>query len=140
MFDIYLLGRNCLDFVFVLKSLMFAIKPEKEEISKSVLQEQHSLTDKLLSVYKKLKSIAKSEFDPKNKFKLAKLSQDKLNRIKNIESNMSCVLVAYEHDVDLLDKKINILNRINSLLNQYSAISAEPKIKDRNDDFSKFFE
>lgn len=120
---------------------MFAIKSEKStEIPKEQEIASSALTDKILSVYKKLKSIAKSEFNIKNKFKLAKLTQDKLTRIKNIESSIGCVLVAYEHNVDLLDKKIGILNRINSLLNQYSSLSSESQTKQTNDDFNKFFE
>lgn len=120
---------------------MFAVESEKKTNTPNVSsRDQSDLTDKILFAYKKLKSIAKSEFNVKNKFKPAQLSQDKFNKLKSVEANIDCLLVAYEYDTNLLDKKFNILNRINSLLTQYSSLFVESEIKKTNDDFSKFFE
>ncbi len=113
---------------------MFALqsesKPSKDENKKSGNQ---SITNKLLLVYKKLKNIAKAEINSKNKFKLAKLKDEQLSRIKLIESDMDLFLIAYESDKQCFNQKIQILTRINKLLNDYSKLIAE-------DDFSKFFE
>ncbi len=121
---------------------MFAIESKKEDINKPESNSlcQSALTEKILCVYKRLKAIAKAEFSSKSKFKLAQLSQDKLNKLKNIETNMGYCLIAYEDNFELLNKKVDILNRINSLLNQYSKLSNTTSIKDTPDDFNKFFE
>ena len=117
---------------------MFAVKsessPGKYENKKL---DNKSITDKLLLVYKKLKNIAKSEINSKNKFKLANLRNDQLTRIKSIEYDMDLFLIAYETDKKNFNKKIQILTQVNILLNDYSNLMTK---SNSSDDFSKFFE
>jgi hypothetical protein len=117
--------------MFALKS---ELKPVKDENKKS---DNQSITDKVLITYKKLKNIAKTEINSKNKFKLANLKNEQLNQIKSIESNTGLFLVAYEPDKKHLNQKIQILTQINMLLNDYSKLIGK---NPSSDDFSKFFE
>lgn len=120
---------------------MFAIKSENRTQDTNANQDYSKLLkDKILLAYKKLKSVAKSELSTKNKFKLAQLSDDKLNKLKSMEAGMGCFLVAYNYDHDLSKKKVEILNRINLLLNQYSNLSKTSSEKKTEDDFSEFFQ
>src|SRR3989338_10703151 len=85
----------------------------------------------ILSVYKKLKDIAKDEFNPKLKYKVAELSGSQLQKVKDFENNLNCCLVVYSADraLELENEKLNILNKINQLLNQYSALGDLSKTK-----------
>ena len=115
-------------------SSMFALKSDLklENIQNTELNPE-KISDKLLVIYKKLKTIAKSEINSKNQFKLANLKADQINQVKSIESNMGLCFVAYELDTKLLNDKVQILTQINKLLNDYSKLITK-------DDFSKFFE
>ena len=113
---------------------MFALKSDlKLENIQNTKLNPEKISDKLLVIYKKLKNIAKSEINSKNKFKLANLKADQINQINSIEFNMGLCFVAYELDSELLNNKIQILTQINKLLNDYSKLITK-------DDFSKFFE
>ncbi len=120
---------------------MFAIKSENKVQDTNTNQDYSKLLkDKILLVYKRLKSVAKSELRTKSKFKLAQLSDDKVNKLKSLETGMGCFLVAYNYDNELTKKKVEILNRINLLLNQYSNLAQVPSEKKTQDDFSEFFQ
>ena len=121
---------------------MFALKSEnKLEIVENKNHTTHSVRDKILYIYNKLKKIAKSEINSKNKFKPANLTNSQLNQLKSLESNIGLCLVAYEDKDNFLKQKVEILNRINNLLNDYSKLIAQNEKKiDSNEDFSKFFE
>lgn len=98
-----------------------------------------SITDKIFSVYKKLKKIAKHEINARDKFKVAKLNHEQLRQLKSVESNIGLYLVAYQGDDSFINQKIQILTQINQLLNNYSKLIAQDQ-KNNCDDFSKFFE
>lgn len=125
---------------------MFALKTEKSfDDSKKRDSSSPGLKDKILIIYKKLKKIANCEFNTKNKFKLATLSSEELIKLKSFESNLNLSLLAYEDDQKKLNKKklnekIEILNQINNLLNNYFKLSGDNGKRYTNEDFSKFFE
>ena len=121
---------------------MFALKSENKlkvvEHKNSGIQ---SVRDKILFIYKKLKKIAKHEIKSKTKFKPANLTNQQLNQLKSLESGIGLCLVAYEDKDNFLKQKVEILNRINNLLNDYSKLVTQGEKKaDSNEDFSKFFE
>ena len=120
---------------------MFALKTDKSsELSEKKPLNIQVLKNKILIAYKKLKTITKHEFRDENKFKLAALSPEQLVRLKSLESDLHLYLIAYEADPKILNKKIDILNRVNGLLNDYCKLSQENSKKYANEDFSKFFE
>ena len=119
---------------------MFALKSKnKLEVVENKNSSTHTVRDKILFIYNKLKKIAKSEINSKNKFKPANLTNSQLNQLKSLELNIGLCLIAYEDKDDFLKQKVEILNRINNLLNDYSKLIAAPQ-NNTNDDFSKFFE
>ena len=113
---------------------MFALK---SETNLKVVEDKNlniqGVTDKILIIYKKLKKIARVEINSKTKFEPAKLTSQELNQLKSLESSVGLCLVAYKEGNDLSEQKIQILNQINKLLNDYSGLITQ-------DDFSKFFE
>ena len=121
---------------------MFALKSEnKLEIVEHKNPGTQDIRDKILFIYKKLKKIAKHEIKSKTKFKPANLTNQQLNQLKSLESGIGLCLVAYEDKDDSLKQKVEILNRVNNLLNDYSKLVTQGKKKaDSNEDFSKFFE
>ena len=113
---------------------MFALKSETKSTQlRNNKFDSQSVVDKVLLIYKKIKKIAKSEINLKNKFKLANLTNNQLGYLKSLESDLGFCLVAYKGEDDSLGQKIQILTQINNLLNDYSKLLSQ-------DDFSKFFE
>ena len=121
---------------------MFALKSEKKlELIENKNLTTQSVTDKILSIYKKLKKIAKHEVTSRDRFKVAKLNHEQLNQLKSIELNIGFHLVAYEENDKFSDQKIQILTQINQLLNNYFKLITQDKEKNNlSDDFSKFFD
>ena len=121
---------------------MFALKSgNKLEIVENKNPATQSVRDKILFIYKKLKKIAKHEIKSKTKFKPATLTNQQLNQLKSLESSIGLCLVAYEDKDDFLKQKVEILNQINNLLNDFSHLVTQGEKKaNSNEDFSKFFE
>ena len=100
-----------------------------------------SLLKKTLSIYKKLKIIAKQESKTNSGYRTAKLTQNQINKIKSFESNNGVSITVYEKDPSVFERKSSILDKIESLLDQYLKINSHANIsKQTESGFDKFFE
>ncbi|GEM_PF-5528661 len=93
----------------------------------------------LLIIHKKLKEIARIESNIKPKCKIAKLTQEQLQSIKNLEGNINHCLVAYDTDNALNYKKHKILENIQALLDSYKILLQSCKSNKQDDSFNKLF-
>ena len=93
----------------------------------------------ILTIHKKLKEIARIESNIRPKYKIAKLTQEKLQKIKNLEENIDYCLVAYDADSDLSYKKHKILTSINLLLDDYKNLLQSNKSSKPDDSFNELF-
>ena len=98
------------------------------------------LFSKLLMLHKKLKVVAQYESITKSKYKVASLSQSQLDNIKMLESKSGYSLLAFEQDLEVDENKNMILNRIDSLLDEYLSYCKPEKSNKSSDDFNKFFD
>ena len=103
---------------------------------------------KILYLHKKLKEVAQYESLSKTKYKLAKPSPEDLERIKQLELKLGYSLIAFESEEEIEENKAMILNRIDSLLDEYMAMCKPVAPKSQNpppskkidNDFNGFFE
>jgi hypothetical protein len=114
---------------------MFA--SENVEIIKFEKKENSNKISEIVSIHNKLKKIAKLEISDKNKFKIANLKPPILKKIQNLELETSLTLVAFEKDHSEEIKKIQLLKKINSLLDEYMNASKRDNLE--IDGFSDFF-
>ncbi|MBI3591147.1 MAG: hypothetical protein HY094_07235 [Candidatus Melainabacteria bacterium] len=102
---------------------------------------------KILYLHKKLKEAAQYESLSKTKYKLAKPVTEDLERIKQLELKLGYSLIAVESENEMEENKAMILNRIDSLLDEYMSMCKPGKSKLQNlpsqkieNDFNGFFE
>lgn len=100
----------------------------------------NDIFSKILYIHKKLKEIAQYESISKTKYNVAKLSSEKLEKVKTLESKLGCYLIAYEVDAEVEENKCMILNRISSLLDEYLDLCRDTVLKKQEDGFNGFFE
>ena len=93
----------------------------------------------ILDIHKKLKEIARIESNIKPKYKVAKLTQEKLQKIKNLEENIDHCLIAYDADSTLSYKKYKILDNIKLLLDDYKNLLQSSKSSKPDDSFNELF-
>ena len=110
------------------------------------------LFSKILFLHKKLKEVAQFETISKTKFKHASLNKEQIQKVKLLESNLSCFLMAFQCDNEIDENKQMILNRIHSLLDEYLSMckpqtnklqtnqKLDPKNPNTVADFNGFFE
>ena len=103
-------------------------------------QRTENVFSKILFLHKKLKELAQYESLSNTDYKLARLNPTQMEKIKMLESGLSCHLVAFEYDSSIDENKCMILNRISSLLDEYLSICKAKKTSNTDVDFSKFFE
>ena len=114
---------------------------EKQEYKReSKYPDKKHLLRFILGIYKKIKDIAKHEENLKINYKIAKLDTDRLYKLKKMETDFGMSLVAYDSDEEAKQCKHEILNRINSLLNEYTSIINKSQKKSGIDEFKGFFE
>ena len=118
-----------------------------EIISFQKKKKKPDLFSSILSLHKKLKEVAQYESllqsKLKSKSKLAKLKDQQVEKLKQLETDLDCCLVAYDNEIEAGEDKAMILNRINSLLDEYLSLCYVGKVKNSvkaEDNFSKFFE
>lgn len=108
---------------------------------------QHSdVFSKILDLHKRLKEIAQYESISSSKpnYKVVKPTGGQLQKIKALELNLGYKLVAYQADTEVEEDKLMILNRVNSLLDEFLSISKNSQndqaSQAKKDDFNEFFE
>ena len=93
----------------------------------------------ILDIHKKLKEIARIESNIRPKYKVAKLTQEKLQKIRNLEENIDYCLVAYDANSDLSYKKHKLLENIKMLLDDYKNLLQSTKSNNSDDSFNELF-
>lgn len=109
----------------------------EKQPAKTQKSEKSDVFTKILYVHKKLKEVARHESISRQKYNVAKLNPEKLEKLKQVESKIGCYLVAYEPDPEAEENKSMILNRISSLLDEYLSLC---RVKKHEDGFNGFFE
>ena len=109
----------------------------EKPLSKS---KKNDVFTKILYVHKKLKEVAQYESIAKQKYNIAKLNPEKIEKLKSLESKIGCYLVAFDFDPEIEENKSMILNRISSLLDEYLDLCKSNKYKNQEDGFSGFFQ
>lgn len=107
--------------------LSFEKKDESPDVLKSIL-----------AIHKKLKEIARIESNIKPKYRVAKLTQEQLQKIKLFEQTINHCLVAYDGN-GLNHKKHKILENIKSLLDDYKILLQSDKSNKQDDSFNELF-
>lgn len=98
---------------------------------------------KLLHLHKRLKEVALFESGKKPSKMLADLTQDEVDEIKKLEDKLGYTIVAYETEEVISENKLMILNRVDSLLDEYLTMVKPKEVETQtpsDDGLGKFFE
>lgn len=99
---------------------------------------EKSTLSKIVDIHNKLKLIASIEAKSKVEYRVAKLSNNKLNEIKRVEEELDLSLVAYERNENALSQRKQILNEVQQMLDKYLELSCKKSSAEY--DFKDFFE